>query len=105
MTEQDLERIEALAEAATPGPWEWRGDNMHAAAGEDGAMSGKGDKRLHARTQASDFGDRWAATFGGQRSGKSAAIRAAYEAHEGPKILLSADGTTLARLDATPERP
>ena len=32
MTEQELERLQALAEAATPGPWEWRGDNMHAVA-------------------------------------------------------------------------
>lgn len=27
-------------------------------------MSGKGADRLHARTQAPDFADRWAATFG-----------------------------------------
>ena len=27
-------------------------------------MSGKSDKRLHARTQASDMDARWAATFG-----------------------------------------
>ena len=27
-------------------------------------MSGKTDQRLHDRTKAADFGDRWAATFG-----------------------------------------
>ena len=63
---------------------------------------GKTDKRLHARTQAADMADRWEATFG-RGGGKTERIRAMYEAHEGPKILLSAEGTTLARLDAPPE--
>jgi hypothetical protein len=54
---------------------------------------------------AADMAERWARTFGGRQCGKNEAIRAAYEAHRGPKMMLSAEGTTLARLDATPERP
>lgn len=45
---------------------------------------GKTDKRLHDRTTAPDFADRWVATFG-RREGKTEAARAGYDAHAGPK--------------------
>jgi hypothetical protein len=68
-------------------------------------MSGKGDTPRPRAVGQEEYSERWARTFGGRQCGKNEAIRAAYEAHRGPKILLSAEGTTLARLDATPERP
>lgn len=48
---------------------------------------GKTDKRLHDRTTAPDFAERWVATFG-RREGKTEAVRAAFEAHEGPKVVM-----------------
>ena len=58
--------------------------------------NGKGSERLHARTRAPDFADRWAATFG----------RAPVQLLKGQKIEAVENRAEFwPTLDATPESP